>query len=332
VALPQTAAQFGVTLWDVPLSKLPSTADSNSPAFWDGNQLVLFNSAEWPLRHTGRDSEALELGADVKCIGCDRPGGRWIEAVWQDPTSKTLYGWYHFEPSDLPCQTAPIIGAAISRDGGKTWLDQGPVIENPYGIDCTYENGFFVGGSGDFHVIPDRQNGYFYFFFSNYAGPIDQQGVALARSRFADRGQPGTVFKLHDGAWKEPGLGGRVTPVFGSSTGWKGPRVEAFWGPSVHWNEYLQTYVALLNHTDGEVWQQEGIYLTTSANLIDWTAPQKILDSEFWYPQVLGVGPRGTDTLAGKTARLYIAGESTLALEFHLLPNVSTAGTEAEAA
>src|SRR5687768_3962160 len=37
--LPQTplrpGAQFGVTLWEVPTSKLPSTADSNSPAFWD---------------------------------------------------------------------------------------------------------------------------------------------------------------------------------------------------------------------------------------------------------------------------------------------------------
>src|SRR5688572_27704249 len=81
--------------------------------------------------------------------------------------------------------------AALSRDGGKTWIDQGPVIENPYGIDCTYDNGFFVGGSGDFHVLPDQQRGYFYFLFSNYAGPIDQQGVAVARSAFKDRGQPG---------------------------------------------------------------------------------------------------------------------------------------------
>ena len=280
---------------------------------------------------TGATSDSLQLGSDVTCLGCDRPGGRWIEAVWQDPTSQTLYGWYHFEPSDLPCQTAPLIGAALSRDGGRTWIDRGPVLENPYGIDCTYDNGFFTGGSGDFHVIPDQQHGYFYFLFSNYAGPIAQQGVAIARSRFADRGQPGTVFKLHNGAWTEPGLGGHVTPIFASSTGWKGPRVEAFWGPSAHWNEYLQEYVALLNHTDGEVWQQEGIYLTTSANLIDWTPPQKILDSEVWYPQVLGIGPRGTDTLAGKTSRLYIAGESTYALEFHLgLPLAGIAGATDE--
>ena len=317
VPLPNSST-FTVTLWDVPTTKLPSTADSNSPAFWDGNQLVVFSSAEWPTRHAGADAESLRLGLDVTCIGCDRPGGRWIEAVWQDPASKVLYGWYHFEPSDLPCQTAPIIGAALSRDGGKTWIDQGPVLENGHEIDCAYENGFFVGGNGDFHVIPDQSNGYFYFVFSNYAGPIEQQGVALARSRFADRGQPGTVYKLHQGRWTEPGLGGQVSPIFTSTTGWKGPHVEAFWGPSVHWNEYLRTYVALLNHTDGEVWAQEGVYLTTSANLIDWTEPQKILDSEAWYPQILGTGPRGTDTLAGKTARLYIGGESTYALEFHL--------------
>ena len=329
---PRAGARFGITLWEVPAAKLPGTADSNSPAFWDGDQLVVFSSDEWPVRHTGRNSEALQLGANVKCIGCDRPGGRWIEAVWQDPSTSVLYGWYHFEPSDLPCLTAPVVGAAISRDAGRTWIDQGPVLENGYDIDCSFENGFFVGGNGDFHVIPDQEHGYFYFLFSNYAGPVEQQGVALARSRFADRGQPGTVFKLHNGSWTEPGLGGQVTPIFTSTTGWQGPHVEAFWGPSVHWNEYLQTYVGLLNHTDGEVWTQEGIYLTTSANLVDWTEPQKILGADSWYPQVLGVGPRGTDTLAGKTARLYLAGHSTLALEFDLNPIAITAASEPDAA
>lgn len=318
------STEFGLTLWEVPPSKLPSTADSNSPAFWDGNDLVVFSSAEWPVRHTGSNNESLKLGADVTCLGCDRPGGRWIEAVWQDPSSKLLYGWYHFEPSDLPCQTAPIIGAAISRDGGKTWVDQGPVLENGYGIDCAYDNGFFVGGNGDFHVIPDQHAGYFYFVFSNYAGPIEQQGVALARSSFKDRGQPRTAFKLHNGAWTEPGLGGQVSPIFTSTTGWKGPHIEAFWGPSIHWNDYLDTYVALLNHTDGPEWKQEGIYLSTSANLLEWTEPQKILDTDSWYPQILGSGPRGTDTLAGKTSRLYLGGHSTYALEF-TLPSVASA-------
>jgi hypothetical protein len=308
--------EIGFRLRELPLSRLPGQVDSNSPAYWDGGQLIVFSSAERPMRSSGPSLDALGNLTGVACLGCERPGGRWLEAVWPDPASGVLYGWYHFEPSDLPCDTAPIIGAAISYDGGRTWHDQGPVLESGYPIDCDYRNGFFVGGHGDFHVILDAEQRYFYFLFSNYGGPTSEQGIGIARSAFADRGQPGTVFKYYQDAWTEPGLGGRVTPLFPTATGWKGPHVEAFWGPSVHWNDHLQAYVALLNHTDGEQWAQEGVYLALSRDLLHWSEPQKILDSEIWYPQVIGLGPGGTDTRAGQSARLYVGGISIYAIEF----------------
>ena len=183
-------------------------------------------------------------------------------------------------------------------------------------IDCDYSNGFFVGGHGDFHVLPDQEHGYFYFLFSNYAGPLAEQGIGIARSAFADRGQPGTLTKYAGGSWSEPGLGGRSSPLFPTPTGWRGPDVTAFWGPSVHWNDHLQRYVALLNHTDGTDWVQEGVYIAVSPDLLRWSEPQKLLDSELWYPQVLGGGPVGTDTRAGRTARIYVGGVSTVAIEF----------------
>jgi hypothetical protein len=309
-------AGIAFSLREAPLSRLPGEVDSNSPVFWDGDRMVLFNSAEQPVRSSGSSLDALADPVDVTCVGCERPGGLWLEAVWKDPASGVLYGWYHLEPSDLACQTAPIIGAAISKDGGLTWQDRGPVLESRYPIDCSYENGFFVGGNGDFHVLPDQEHGYFYFLFSNYAGPIEEQGIGIARSAFGDRGQPGTVFKYFGEAWDEPGLGGRVTPLFPSATGWQGPHIKAFWGPSVHWNEHLQTYVALLNHTDGMYWVQEGVYLAVSPDLLTWSEPQKILDTEAWYPQVIGTGPEGTDTRAGKAVRIFVGGISTLTLEF----------------
>jgi hypothetical protein len=74
--------------------------------------------------------------------------------------------------------------------------------------------------------------------------------------------------------------------------------------------------VALLNHTDGIDWVQEGIYITFSPDLLRWSSPQRIIDSDVWYPQVMGVGPEGTDTRAGQTARIYVAGVSTLSLTF----------------
>jgi hypothetical protein len=249
-----------------------------------------------------------------------RPGHVWLEAVWKDPASATYYGWYHFEPSDLPCAplTAPIIGAAISLDAGLTWQDQGPVLEAGYEYDCDYRNGYFTGGHGDFSVIVGPRGEHFYFLFSNYAGPPEEQGVAVARGRVADRGQPGSVTKYYRGAWNEPGIGGKVTPLFPTTTGWRGPYVEAFWGPSVHWNTYLQSYVALLNRTDtdAENWAQEGVYVSFSTDLMSWSKPEKILETNNWYPQVIGLGPNGSDKLGERFLRVYVGGVSTLIMEF----------------
>jgi hypothetical protein len=83
----------------------------------------------------------------------------------------------------------------------------------------------------------------------------------------------------------------------------------------VHWNDHLhQRYVALLNHADGREWQQEGISLTISPDLLRWSTPQKILDADEWYPQVMGLFPGGTDTRSGQTARLYVGGVSAFEL------------------
>jgi hypothetical protein len=141
-------------------------------------------------------------------------------------------------------------------------------------------------------------------------------GVAVARSAYADRGQPGSVWKYYRGAWAEEGIGGRATALFPSSTGWAGPKVEAFWGPSVHWNGFVGAYVALLNHTNGTSWSQEGIYVTLSQDLVEWTTPQKIFESNDWYPQVIGLGQNGTDTAAGRFMRVFIGGVSNYILEF----------------
>jgi hypothetical protein len=167
-------------------------------------------------------------------------------------------------------------------------------------------------------VILGPEGKYFYFLFSNYQGPLDQQGVGVARSAVADLGQPGTVYKYYQGRWDEPGLGGRVTAIFRTPTGWAGPNVDAPWGPSVHWNYYLNSYVVLLNRTVGQLWEQEGIYVAFSKDLINWTRPMKILETNEYYPQILGLGPEGTDKWGGQVVRLYVGGISEYIIEFNL--------------
>jgi hypothetical protein len=96
--------------------------------------------------------------------------------------------------------------------------------------------------------------------------------------------------------------------------------VDAFWGPSVHWNTHLQRYVMLLNRSKDTNWSQEGIYVSYSDQLADprrWSAPVKIMSGGSWYPQVIGLEDgQGTDKVAGEHARFFLGGTSTNFIRF----------------
>jgi hypothetical protein len=319
--LPSEPQDYGVRFTPAPPLQMPSWVDSNSPMTWVGDKVVMFNSAfEETNRSIGSSIYKPDELKPVTLPRPDRPGNVWIEAVWRDPRTSVLFGWYHFEPTDLICLTAPLIGAAVSMDNGVTWEDRGFVLESGAPVDCDYANGYFTGGNGDFSVVLSQDEQWFYFVYSNYGGPQEEQGIAVARSRFEDRGQPGTVYKYFRGAWDEPGMGGAVTPAFGVDRSWADVNVDALWGPSVHWNTYLNAYVTLLNRATGEFWVQEGVYITSTRDFVHWTFPEKLLDTPDWYPQVVGISAGETDTLAGRTARLYVGGYSEALLEFSLLP------------
>jgi hypothetical protein len=96
--------------------------------------------------------------------------------------------------------------------------------------------------------------------------------------------------------------------------------VDSFWGPSVHWNTFLNQYVMLLNRAVDFSWAQEGVYVSFSPELDDpakWSEPVKIIDGGPWYPQVMGLErDRGTDKIAGSVARLFLGGRSDYYLVF----------------
>ena len=274
------------------------------------------------MRSSGRDQlhlanpEAVSLGQSPH-----RPW--WIEATWVDQDG-TVFAWYHHEPAGV-CGvkhlTAPEIGALVSHDGGQTFLDLGIVLSNGYPANCFSENGFFAGGNGDFTVLPGHQRSYFYFLFSNYGGPVEGQGVAIARMPFERRNTPvGSVQKYYNGTWSEPGMAGKVTPIFPARTAWELPNTDSFWGPSVHWNTYLNKFVMLLNHSCcSPGWPQDGIYISYNNSLSNptgWSKPERITEGGAWYPQVIGRAPDGTDSLAGNSARFYMNGASYYELIF----------------
>jgi hypothetical protein len=190
-------------------------------------------------------------------------------------------------------------------------------MESAYWPDCSAQNGYFAGGNGDFTVLLDSSRQYFYFYFTNYSGPLYSQGVAVARMAFADRANPsGKVWKFFRGDWREPGLFGRDTAILPAFDSWSSASTDSFWGPSLHWNTSLNQYVMLLNRSCCEPgFPSEGTYISFNPDLGDpngWTPPEKILDADQsgWYPQVIGVEPEATDKVAGGNARLFIKGES----------------------
>lgn len=308
----------------------PGECDCNSPLHWDGHRLYVFNSAGHPWRAAGSDLADLGQSQDYDRTEYNNKteGGRWIESTWRVKDG-TLYGWYHFEPTGLcpgTTLTAPRIGAVRSRDNGAHWQDLGVVIEaRPNSVDCTTRNFYFAGGNGDFSVVLDHKEDWLYFFFSAYAGAPAEQGVAAARMHWTYRDDPvGRVYKWHAGGWNEPGRGGRVTPIFAVQSDWHGDDPDALWGPSIHWNSHLRQYVMLLNRAVDYHWKQEGVYVSFNPDLSNptgWSPPEKILGDlhpQGWYPQVVGLDPkrRETDKLAGRTARLFVRGESRWEIEF----------------
>ena len=317
---------------------LPGTSDSNSPALWetvDGlSRLFVFTSvAGLASRNWGTDvSRLTSLGE----VGFENPPGHgvWFEAVISD-VDGTWYGYYHNEwPAEVcdDARTIPRIGAARSRDFGATWEDLGVVLEAPPNShDCASTNTYFVGGVGDFSVVLDRDHRDLYFYFSQYVRRDTSQGVSVARLAWADRDAPVGKMSvwLRGNVWlpaRAYVTDDRVRhiyptggPIYRASDDWHEGDVDAFWGPSVHWNTYLERYVMLLNRAQDASWTQEGIYIAYASDLggpSSWSAPQRLLAAGRWYPQVIGTDPSGTDKEAGEFARFFMSGRSEYVIQF----------------
>jgi hypothetical protein len=313
--------------------RLPSQADGNSPLFWFGDKLHLFTSIGWPQQLSVADEffgEWETQRVDARDFGNKTV---WVESALVDETG-VLCGWYHHEPGGLYADsqlTVPKIGATMSLDGGRTLIDFGFVLESGDAPDETAENGFFTGGHGDFSVIADRERRYLYFFFTNYGGPDESQGICVARMAYVDRFAPvGKVFKYHQGRWDSPGLGGPCTPIFTTMRPWRHIDPHSFWGPAIHWNTHLKCYVMLLNLAGGEPgWSQQGVFISYVSDLAQphtWRRPTLLLPPEeirswsSFYPQVIGLAKGETDSVVGRTARLFLTGISTWEIEFTLPP------------
>lgn len=350
----QTTGEPYAALLPAAAMAFPNETDSNSPAVWeivDGTwTLTLVNSVAGRSELSrGPSVQRLVGRGRVAFDGAAPHGGVWFESVIRDADS--WYGFYHNEREDIVCggsgKVWPRIGAARSDDRGVTWTDLGPVLEAPAAsVTCDTRNHYFVGGVGDFSVTLDAERNFAYFYYTQYVEAEDRVGVSVARMAWADRDQPaGRVDVWSDGAWLPPAppedrIGAEAeeddatpavdppwdfplaTPIFGAANRWDDGRagVDVLWGPSVHWNTALSSYVMLLNKATSDAWDQGGIYVSFNPRLDDptgWSAPALLTRGGRWYPQVIGLDPTvGTDALAGGVARFFMSGKSEHVIVF----------------
>ncbi len=350
VSVPFAAAPtVRVSLTPAPAIALPGSVDSNSPVVWDledgqRRMFVMTSHSGVPSVSSGPTVE--RLGGTSGITLTPHPGyGVWMEAIVSDDVD-TWYGFYHNEWPASRCgrddRFVPRIGAARSSDRGKTWDDLGIVIQARQSTTaCESTNRYVIGGVGDLSVMLDQNKNFLYIFYSQYPSRQESQGVAVARLAWADRDRPsGRAEIWREGIWDNsrrrelvPGLPGAerrmlewtylsATPLVMPTQAWHDgdDRVDAFWGPAVHWNTAIEQYVMLLNRARDENYAQEGIYVSYAPRLDDpalWTAPQKILNGGRWYPQIVGSVPgAGTDKLAGASARFFMSGKSEWMISF----------------
>jgi hypothetical protein len=329
-------------LMPAPRVSFPGAVDSNTPIV---RELVngvprIFAITSFGGSPSLSVGESLESLSDASAVRFDpHPGhGVWMESVIAADDG-TWYGFYHHERPADECARAdrfiPRLAAARSRDQGQTWEPLGVILEmSPDTTACNSANRFVLGGVGDVSVMLDDAKQDLYFFYSQYVREAASQGVGVARLAWADRDTPvGRVAVWRDGAW----LPAReLESADGSATSWDypvgtplvaprqpwhdgNPAADAFWGPAIHWNTYLQQYVMLVNRARDETFNTEGIYVAFAPTLDRpdaWSAPQRIASGGGWYAQVVGLEPDGTDRRAGQRARFFQTGKSEFFIQF----------------
>ena len=298
-------------------------------------------------------------------------GAVWFETLYKDPndkTANTLYALYHNEnyPSTFPYNAANgtgyldinwpqglkgpgtktavcRIGIMQSTDAGKSWKDNGIVLQDhqPRLILMPHNTGInFAGGTGDPSAIAN--GGYLYIFYGEYGYPgryhaasydaateWSGQCISIARILLSDLDNPVTKARRWNGKSFEAEPDSTGAPVSSLQIPLKqgggpasSPTAKYFWGPSVSWNNYLHCWVMLMAKAEGPSWKGSSIYISynpnadlgSGTNSQQWSIPELLLDKPghtIWYPSLQPVNStedksnKYTSVYLGRKARLF---------------------------
>lgn len=167
---------------------------------------------------TGVESTRTTSSSRSEANYCD------LTNLWIDPDTGDWYGLVHNEFTPRPFGDGlhyDSIDYAVSHDHGVTWTIVGHVLTSPYSTQRADEEAFpedtYYYGDGDPRLFVDYESGYFYAF---YGSRIVDKGASwrafyehAARAPISGKMTAGTWQKWYDGAWTEPGIGGKESNI-----------------------------------------------------------------------------------------------------------------------
>lgn len=237
-------------------------------------------------------------------------------AVWRDPATGALVMLYHREiyTREGGVPSGPFwssIGAAVSTDGGASFVDAGEVLTPDIGL-LSPSRGPSGNGPGDLSTLV--RDGWLYAYYNDNLED-GSMVVALARTSVAGlaacvAGGPAPMFwKCRDGVFSEPGLGGTPSNITGSHVPFN---------PSVAWSSCREELVMVGTIHSGNTGSMLGVL--TSPDGIHWSEPEALypeLAPYRIYNTLLGdsVSPEGNRVITGATLRV-LAVDFTSATDF----------------
>ncbi len=158
-----------------------------------------------PYDMSGPETAVLKPGSSGSSSTC----GQWIQHV--ELAGETLYGWVHDETACnyAKGQTHASMTIATSADYGLSWKIEGPIVG---GTDPPAD-GKSTGDSCP--SVVKGQDGYDYAYCLRNGGQSWNGGYTFVARAPSANPAPGQWKKFFNGAWSEPGVGGKSSPVDG---------------------------------------------------------------------------------------------------------------------
>lgn len=246
------------------------TANSNSTFLLEGKDWTSLNRAK----------KVLEPVADSTYDN----GYAGIAGVFSAKDGR-LYAIYHAEDHvDIPRFASGIPGyyatvaLAYSDDVGNTWTRLGPVIKSSKGKHWQKYSGQSDRGVGEPSMVIDKTGRWIYVYYTEHSR-INSIGVHIAMARASAESEPGTTpmfYKLRDGRFDQPGIGGLDSPIIKFAD----PKASEGLIPHVIYLPRLDTYFMTLsvNYWDDYLTDRgltdSGIYVSISRDGIVWSDPE----------------------------------------------------------